>query len=231
MFPTDTSTWIFYILLAIVLGAIGSGTWEHILKPVIQKTSRILLSILTLGLQSTRNNLYKEIATRPQKKPELLIIMLVIYLTSAGLGVASSEFVRAHIAEDTYNTESLLDLDRKNIEQLEQELKTIKHEANESIKKLAEINKITSKMLLATALFFLTYITTTYAKCAYIHGATCYFDQLMSICHPYISDLEYKEINSKFSQSKSKEDYTAIIGKLQAYANQNGIIPPNFLIF
>ncbi len=51
-----------WIVVTIVLGALGSGLWELVVRPVYAFVSTIALNVITLGLDSLRNGLYEEAA-------------------------------------------------------------------------------------------------------------------------------------------------------------------------
>src|SRR2546425_13379036 len=54
--------WVVGTFVTILLGAIGSGVWQHLLGPGFQWGSRTLLNIASLGFQSYRDSVYQEIA-------------------------------------------------------------------------------------------------------------------------------------------------------------------------
>lgn len=53
---------ILWVVVTLVLGALGSGLWELAFKPVLSWLATLGLDIVTLGLDSLRNGLYEEAA-------------------------------------------------------------------------------------------------------------------------------------------------------------------------
>ena len=47
---------------ALILGALGSGLWELLVKPLLFWVSTLFLNVATLGINSLRDGLYEEIA-------------------------------------------------------------------------------------------------------------------------------------------------------------------------
>jgi hypothetical protein len=59
------------------MGAIGSGAWEYILKPVVLRTSSITLEIATLGIKAFKDSVYKEIAQGHHEAASLGLFLFV----------------------------------------------------------------------------------------------------------------------------------------------------------
>lgn len=240
MFPQDPTTWILYVALALILGALGSGLWEVLFKPGILKTRQIVLKIITLGMTSTRDSIYREIAARPLQKPSLLILTLIIFTLAGGLGFSGSHFKKMHF-DESKNTitessdkeassqkdgdgfdDAISEENRKNIES---KIKLLKIEIH-------ELQKNISSMILLLILMSFSFTVSAFTKCKYIHSAICYFDQLFCICLPFITQEKERNLLSSFAQIKSKEDYYAIIEELKNIATLNNIQSiPKFTLF
>jgi hypothetical protein len=65
---------IYYILSAIILGAIGSGVWEIIAKPGLTTLSRTILDILTFGSKTLKDAAYSSAAMNPTPLPSLILL-------------------------------------------------------------------------------------------------------------------------------------------------------------
>src|SRR4030043_325159 len=71
------------ILLTILLGAIGSGLWDVVLKSFFNWMGRLLLTFVTLGLTSASNRIYQNVSKGLHEVPILhifLIIMMIFLL-------------------------------------------------------------------------------------------------------------------------------------------------------
>jgi len=100
MFPSDLQTWIIYIVLALVLGALGNGLWEAAFKPFFSLSGRVLLRASTFGFTVARDSIYKEIARRTTNRPALFILGLATFVFVYQLGVASVNYDRANISRE-----------------------------------------------------------------------------------------------------------------------------------
>ena len=58
----------------LVIGALGSGLWEVLFRGIYEWGSRFLLTFLTLGLDSTRNSIYANIAQGHHEVPSLKLL-------------------------------------------------------------------------------------------------------------------------------------------------------------
>jgi len=102
MFPQNFTNWVFYILLAILLGAIGSGLWETVFKRIYVLIGRLLLTVVTFGLSSARDNIYKDMATRPTYKPALFLVFLVALAFSVFAGASTSKYQSIYLEDPKY---------------------------------------------------------------------------------------------------------------------------------
>ncbi|MDA8100847.1 MAG: hypothetical protein M0042_14620 [Nitrospiraceae bacterium] len=217
MFPTDIKTWFLYILLTVLLGALGSGFWETAFKPILSKIGRVLLRILTLGMTSAVNSMYRDIARRHVHRPILFIVMLITLISSGVLGIATSEYyVKSLGGEDQIRTDIQSTLKDKGLSGLDLEVK--KREA-----KLSFLS-----FLLAIFLFVITQYS--YLRNSYVISAIAYFDQCLMICLPHLTDDVRKNLMSKFAQIQTKAHYSEIIKQLEEVANQHSLTLPFFAL-
>jgi len=70
-----------------------------------------------------------------------------------------------------------------------------------------------------------------FVRFSYVNSAISYYHQLDAVSAPFIDQSERMSLRSKFAQIKSKQDYVAIIERLQAIAKQNGQSVPEFSIW
>jgi hypothetical protein len=67
---------ILAVLGLLLLGGIGSGVWDVLLKPVFFYITGVSVSIGTLGIQSLRDSVYADIARGPFDRPSLYILCM-----------------------------------------------------------------------------------------------------------------------------------------------------------
>src|SRR5260370_37201259 len=70
--------WALAILGTILLGALGSGLWDAIFRPLLPWLGELLLNVGTLGLEQLRDGIYVEVARGTYERAGLLIVQLVI---------------------------------------------------------------------------------------------------------------------------------------------------------
>jgi len=87
--------WLLGIAGTVALGAVGSGLWDVMLKPSFWWLGRWLLTIVTLGLSSVKDGIYRDVAKGHHELPSLYILLIAItvltsfpFLAAAGLRLA-----------------------------------------------------------------------------------------------------------------------------------------------
>jgi hypothetical protein len=69
-----------WLVVTLVLGALGSGLWELAFRPFLAYLGTAALDVVTLGLESLRNGLYEEAARGQYERVSIAIL-------SAGAGI------------------------------------------------------------------------------------------------------------------------------------------------
>ena len=227
MFPNDATSWILYILLTLILGALGSGFWETVFKPVFFRIGRLLLQVVTLGMSSARDNIYRDIATRPTYKPALFFVGFVSFAFTVFLGAAAAEYQHTYFEEDEQVTSARYEAKFKQMSPQE-----LEKEKQRLASKILELKKDLALIFLTFGLLGFVVTTLVYAKYKYVSAAIAYFDQLMAICGPYISLEDEKAFRSSFAQMTRRDDYPRIVEKLKEHATAHGVSKlPTFQIF
>jgi hypothetical protein len=85
--------YIKWIIITIILGAVGSGLWEYMLKPIALSGTNFVLEIVTLGITKYKNGLYEDIAQGLHEQYSLAFLtFLLSFLPGLLLGLLSSTF-------------------------------------------------------------------------------------------------------------------------------------------
>jgi hypothetical protein len=74
------NSWLARVLAivgALILGALGNGVWESLLKPIILWFRDIVLTISTLGLQSLRDGMYYDIGKENYERASVFIMLMM----------------------------------------------------------------------------------------------------------------------------------------------------------
>ncbi|PYS27914.1 MAG: hypothetical protein DMF75_19615 [Acidobacteria bacterium] len=65
------------VLGTVILGAVGSGLWDLLMKPGVSRFGRLFLGIITFGSKTLRDSAYSSAALDPTSLPALVILWLV----------------------------------------------------------------------------------------------------------------------------------------------------------
>jgi len=100
--------WVAYGLASVLLGGIGSGVWEYVLRPALTGGTSLLLNLATLGSHAFKDDLYREVALGYQETPSLtllanftgmlLAVVLILLARRVGLRDPSSRLSRTATA-------------------------------------------------------------------------------------------------------------------------------------
>lgn len=200
---------IYYIIGAILLGAIGSGFWEYIIKPTAISFQKIVLDISTLGMVRYKDQMYQQISENFHEENSLTILVLAfLSLTSIALLLSIFNLLKNNNKFCNY---------------------IMKHKIYKIIKKIQD--KGSNFFILLYSLFVLVFFIITISQISYINRAITHYNQLNITVSPYINNEERLKIQSDFAQIKNRQDYVNIICKLQNIACQHNLIIKNFKIF
>lgn len=203
------------IIATILLGAIGSGVWEYLLKPSFGTISELTLNIITFGIESFKNDLYSEIAIGFYEKSSWNNLML---LNSIYLMVGT--YIIVYLYGKTYKDNEIENI-QENLSNVSDEEKKI------MIKELLIIN--TKKLKKAFYIVVLSIGTLiiinqfTVYRLGYINNSIANYQQLKRIVIPYINNKELNLIESQFALIKNKKSYEVIILKLEKILERNNI--------
>jgi len=229
MFPNDLNTWIYYILLAIVLGAVGSGLWEKVFKPVLSMAARIFLRASTFGFATARDSIYKDIARRSLNKPIIFILFLILLASSALTGMAHGRYKHLSIPEETaIKIDQEKEKEREifstmSIDEQKKKLAANRAEIRELERKISADDLLMSITLFIIALY-------GYVRNSYISSAISYVDQAIAICAPYLTSIEVTKLFAQVASISSRGDFEKLVEKLSDIAGKNNATLPSFPI-
>jgi hypothetical protein len=66
---------------------------------------------------------------------------------------------------------------------------------------------------------------------SYVSGAVDHFEQTYTVCAPYLPANERELIRSQFAQIRTKDDYVAVLARLQEVAAKNNLKLPKFSVW
>jgi hypothetical protein len=192
-----------YVGLTILLGAVGSGAWDWMLKPALVGVSTIGLQITTLGLRSLKDLLYSEIAQGFHEEPSLRFYLFAFGLVPIGL----VGFVFGVLATRGRFKASL-----------------DKALSDTVIAKM-------ERFMLILFVFLAVFSALQANEVAYVNRAITHLRQVMAIAGPYISEGDRKLYLSRFAQISSRDDYAALVSTLEQICKEKNLKVPKFAIW
>jgi len=197
--------WLFAIVGTVILGAIGSGLWDSLFKPVLPWVAKTIFNIATLGLKQAQDGLYSEIAKGTYERAALDIFNLIM---------ATIFFVAIVSVARGIST-----------------LRGAKNDAN-ALKGLQPIIKrklrIASVVLLSLISGYWVYHA---VRMTYVVRAAANIEQYQLIVGPYLSGDQRLTIRSRVAQMSSKDDYEKIITDLGKVASAHKLRVPEFDLY
>lgn len=225
------SNYIKYVLggiSAIILGALGSGAWEIVLKPVSIAIIDGIVNNTAFIFKSLKDSLYLSIAKGYKEEPSLYSISLLLVFFWAILGgfigkiSKSQSFIYkningelAEITKQFNDIEHQVSLDNPKILELRKRLSLIEN-------KLRRMGKI----FVFIFLLLISFLSAQYFILSYKNNAITNYNQSLTIIRPYITIDECNLLDSRFAQIKNEYDYYRILDHIALIAKKNNLILP-----
>jgi hypothetical protein len=183
----------------------------------------------SLGFQSYRSDVYRQIATGSTSigNVDSLYILTILYaaIWVIVLGRNFMDFVAIR---------------RKNRTLLER-IENLKAGRPEPIPTLDEIegdvlrlrrsikfqgwwvygSTFTTTLLIAMSLV-------NFSRISYVNSASVHYQQVLRIASPFLGEAAHREVESRFAQIQTKQDYVAILDELTKTAKEHGQRVPDF---
>ncbi|MBK7142472.1 MAG: hypothetical protein IPH75_10365 [bacterium] len=202
---SSRAKWLFGILGAIIVGAIGSGIWDLLFKPLFSVVGRLLLSVGTFGISSISQSIYEDVAKGFRESPSLEVEAMLMgtisgFILISLLGPWAKSKLVERFAEkpDSQNLSS----------------------------GKAMIRSLTIVIIMIIVFFFGRLLQATYVNMAIVH-----YNQSLRICRPYVNQEFELQIDSRFAAIESKSDYAAVIRSLDSVAASNNVALREFTIW
>lgn len=221
---------------AIFIGAIGSGVWEYVLEPSLKSSSNFILRLATLGIDSFKDDLYKEISNGFHEKPSLSLlssfsaIYIGITLVIAFFAAFKAHEIREREQKILCDIENMKEPTEKKIQDLPLDDRLVALEKmvmSSSSKKLVFYSYIFGLMVIIMSIVKAVTLT----KDVYVNDAVTHYEKLFNATRPYLETNEAILIKSEFAQIRKRSDYVNIIKKLEKTAINNDLLISNFEIW
>lgn len=211
--------WVAWALGVIVLGALGSGFWETVLKPAFVHASYGLMSLSSLGIESVRTGVYEQIATGSTSRAGVRTMSLITIIAVGLFGLMFIYFLLQYV-----------DLQREQ-ERLDGRTDAEHRKSPEDLKRLQKLLKIWRRLVYCLGCLVLLQsgmLLVDLSRVSYEYAAVVHFQQALKIASPYLSDTDRNMVESKFAQIHSKPEYVAIVDDLAKTAKEHGQQVPAF---
>ncbi len=217
------------ILGAIFVGALGSGVWQSILSPMLRFARNWILDLASLGVESYRDEIYRQIATGLSGNANLRILFLssVIF---GGLLIAIVQYFFMRFSR-------IRDRHRDMLEELEKDkqgfdqVKITREGLEGKLEAAGHLIKSAWRgiyLLMGLVALAITLQIMTFASVSYVNSATSHYQQVLKIASPYLDDNERLLVESKFAQIQNRQGYVEIVDRLASVARQHGQFVPDF---
>ncbi len=208
---------------ALLMGGLGNGVWEYVLEPMLAWSLHGILNIATLGVQSFKDALYREIAKGFHEESSLVLAITFNYLIAGAV-----IFTLLQMKQRAKKILGEIEETNNELDELEKELVNSKEEKSKSIESLKDrisksrvknselvprarlIHKTTYALFVCGVAFY-AWMLIGAVKDRYINSAIVHYEQSLAIVTPYISTYELSVLNSRFARIASKNDYVALI--------------------
>jgi hypothetical protein len=199
--------WVLSILGAILIGAFGSGLWQHVLHPLLWSAFKFALDVGTLGIETFKDEIYQQIAQGYHAEESLLLLRMTTSTLVGVLGFAIGAVTAFIIFK-------------------------LKKRVPEETKLLPFLS---SRFFLYGFIIFLigvsSYLIIAGARIEYINKGITHFNQCKTIVSPYISEQNRLELQSKFAMIRNRKDYVYLLDNMEQIANKNKVPLPTFKVW
>ena len=192
---------IFWLVLTILLSAVGTGIWKYLLEPSLFFLTKAVLNLVTLGIVSLKNGIYIEISKGFHEGPSLNLLSLLLGI-STGFFIGITGF--AIVAKARLMKKAIT--------------------GNKNISRIIYIVFLYFLFMGIVAFMFCV-------RTQYINKAVTHFHQLCAIVSPYVEDTEKEKYTSRFAQIQNRENYFNLISELTSIALNNEQTVPKFDIW
>ena len=186
----------------LLIGALGSGLWEAVVKPSMLWFGTLMLDVATLGLSSLRDGMYQDVAKGTYERAGVMLLALATGILCGFLTapIAAGRILRKR-DESSRPGSATARMFRKNW------------------------------VLVTFALAFTMIFFVSFFRISYIVRASNYADQLARITAPYFSEEDRLMVQSELAQVETREDYIRLVERLRKVASENNASVPDFAIY
>jgi len=201
-------SWVVGILGTLIIGGLGSGVWEMMLKPILSFLSNGIINFLVHTSTSFSNEIYQSISMRSLDRFQAKAYSLIV--TILGSITLFLWFILFTKGKKLLNEER----DERN-------------GIHESVKERVWILKNFKNFYIFMTFYFvlgcIPFFIYTYdgIKTSFISVKVINFEYLLKVNSDVLSENELKRLESNFAQIENAQDYNEIIDYLKKLAVKN----------
>ena len=229
---------------ALVIGGLGNGVWEYILEPAFAWSLHGLLNVATLGVQSFKDDLYREIAKGFHEESSLTLASTFNYLVACAvvfglfqllqwskkiineIKVSSNELDALEHEVDHPNPQE----QRQTTEGLKERISQLRLKNSGMEPRAKFINRVTN-FLFAFGVAFYAWMLIGAVKDRYINSAIVHYEQSLAIVAPVITTNEMILLKSRFARVASRKDYESLMEDVATFGQRGNYSIKKFNIW
>jgi hypothetical protein len=207
---------------ALVLGALGSGLWELLFKPLLTWITTLFLNIATLGINSLRDDLYAEIAKGIYDRAGLLgLALLVAGVTAFFLSIATLFPLTIWMLVGGR-------IRKRNLVKAGAAVKS-----GMSIPPSRQFRTLRWSMvaLISASLFEASVTFISFTRENFISTGAVYLDQSQRIIAPFLTDDQRVVLRSRAASMQTRADFDNLNSDIVNVAQTNKVSLPKFVPF
>jgi hypothetical protein len=215
--------WLLAVAGTLLLGALGSGIWQDILRPVVHISTRWVLDVASIGMKNYKNSVYEQIAADNHTLVAVYTQIIVLYFLLPVVMFSSlfaysrllklRRLIRDYLGEDEPMNELSAD--------------ALKQQAISDLKRTAVFSAALWIAAILCCAGIMTLIVSA-ARLAYVDSADTHYHQVLRLVSPYLDAHEILQVDSDFSQIGSREDYVKLLTNLEQPCRSHGRTVPQF---
>lgn len=217
--------WVIGLLGAVLIGAIGSGVWEMVVRPGLSGIARGVLTVLTFGSNTLRDAAYSTAALGAESLPALMLLYalaLVPLLVMVRVGFRSFVGPRLDRKLDAEDAEAHKEIWRKAGSEEEANLAIDELRANTTAKLRRSI-----WWLEAAAMVLLGFAALQiYLSFSVLNQAVLIqrvFFANLAIAAPHLTAEQEELLRAQFSAVTTRAEYAALNQQIRQVADANGV--------
>ena len=227
------------VIAALIVGGLGNGVWQYVLEPALTWSLAGILNIATLGVQSFKDDLYREIAKGFHEDSSLSLANALYFWVGYGVVFGLFLFTRktkSLVSRNVAMVKKLDDLEAtaeghsepiETKDDVHVRISNLRTENLYLAPKVIFLHK-TAYLIFAFGIAFFAWMVIGNVKARYINSAITHYEQSLAIVTPLATDKELAAFKSRFARVASKGEYDALMTEIARVGDHGGFKVPDF---